>query len=733
MKGNNQNIENDPQQTIPYRPQKQKLFRGDYSNGNPVYLTFNQRVEQSPYLVSLEDPNIKNKKSKNKKKEIISYVANKDKLFIPKPERQHQPIDITKNLVEEEKKIVTADLGIQSDEIEYVDPNKGFIPQKIGKDQGTQIMDGDLFNFDEDVKPLLTVIVGKTLEQSLLEIGQEDEIATLREAKAMYQRRKNDDDKRLRNLEDREIQLKFNHDTKKEKRRVQREKRKTTQRELISRVMSKAYLKNIYKNSMNDLVRRGQFRNYTSTTIKNISNTKIKEGSEKLSKVFKNMLDYIDNLEEQKRKEFIDRHTNAVNAHKEYLKKYEEQCERHRKEEEERLIREDLERKERRRKRREERIKKEIKTAIVDTGVVKGEALNEEFTEIGNYGNDTEGYIGIYGGLMGMLMATLSFVKRDYYQDESLYNIDNISEIIQMIFNDVQGTLNLHFTEKTGEDIKAILKKFNKSGNDDEEGGGIDLNNLKNMNDLESNVWDKISELLCNVENNNDIYLRQFISEYSQPKTDEEGNEIEGSVQISFYSLIIKCLIDMITKSSYTDHFNFIFDKEKKEEGEEAEEEKKEEEEEENEEPKEVKEETFEDKLKKYEAICMFDWKKKYSDILEEVEYVRANKKKTVPAPDFESDMNQVKAYQNNPEVHNVLLWDRVAEFIIRNKIFENALAHFSYTTSNEIDSKPAFEQFNNDYDEMINNSVINNTIQVYHYEPEKEKENEEGEEGEEE
>ena len=129
----------------------------------------------------------------------------------------------------------------------------------------------------------------------------------------------------------------------------------------------------------------------------------------------------------------------------------------------------------------------------------------------------------------------------------------------------------------------------------------------------------------------------------------------------------------------------------------------------------------------------MFDWKKKYSDILEEVEYVRANKKKTVPAPDFESDMNQVKAYQNNPEVHNVLLWDRVAEFIIRNKIFENALAHFSYTTSNEIDSKPAFEQFNNDYDEMINNSVINNTIQVYHYEPEKEKENEEGEEGEEE
>ena len=731
MRANNINVQNEGQSNV-YRPQRQKLFRGDYSNGNPVYLTFEQRVEQSPYLVSLEDPNAKNKKAKKPKKEIISYVANKDKLFIPKPERQHQPIDITKNLVEEEKKVVTADLGIQSDEIEYVDPDKGFIPQKIGKDQSTQILDGELFNFDEDVKPLLTVIVGKTLEQSLLEIGQEDEIATLRDAKAMYQRKKNDDDKRLRNLEDREIQLKFNHDTKKEKRRVQRELRKTTQRELISRVMSKAYLKNLKDNSIKDLIRRGQFRNYTSTTVKNISNSNIKIGSEKLNNAFKVMQNFLESLREKKHKEFVDRHIESVANHREYVRKYEEQCERKRKEAEEQKLREEMERKERRRKRREERIKKEIKASIVDNGKAMGEALNEEFTEIGNFGNDTtEPYIGIYGGLMGMLMAVLSFSKRDCYEDESLYNVENVNEILQMVFDSVQGTLNLHFKEKCGEDIKAILKKYAKMGGDDEE-GGIDLNNLKSMNDLDSSVWEKISEILCDVDNNTDIYLTQFIKEYSQPKTDEEGNEIPGPVNSSFYSLIIKTLIDLITKSSYTDHFNFIFDKEAKEEGEEGEEEKKDEEEGEEEKKVEVKEETFEDKLKKYEAICMFDWKKPYEQILEEVEYVRGNKRKTVPAPEFESDMNNVTAYQNNPESHNVLLWNRVAEFIIRNKIFECTLAHFSYTTNNEIDTKPAFEQFNHDYDEMINNSVINNTIQIYHYAPEPEKEEEEEEKEEE-
>ena len=47
------------------------------------------------------------------------------------------------------------------------------MPQKLGKDEATQIMDGDLFDFDKDVQPLLTVIVGKTLEQYLLELEQE--------------------------------------------------------------------------------------------------------------------------------------------------------------------------------------------------------------------------------------------------------------------------------------------------------------------------------------------------------------------------------------------------------------------------------------------------------------------------------------------------------------------------------------------------------------------------------
>ncbi len=50
-------------------------------------------------------------------------------------------------------------------------------------------------------------------------------------------------------------------------------------------------------------------------------------------------------------------------------------------------------------------------------------------------------------------------------------------------------------------------------GNDEE--SGIVLTNLKSMNDLDSSVWKKISEILCNVEIIqiifNSIYKRIFI------------------------------------------------------------------------------------------------------------------------------------------------------------------------------------------------------------------------------
>ena len=752
-----------------------RLYR--QQNG-PVYLTFSERVEASPYLVSLEDQKTKVKKNKTKKKEINSYVSNKDKLFIPKPERAHIPIDITKNLVEEEKKIITADLGIQSDHINVKeeDINKPFIPQKLGKDISTQIEDGELFCFDEDVKPLLTVIVGKTLEQSVLEIEQEDEINNLREAKAMYERKKKEDDERIKEIETKEIALKFNNDAAKQARKNQRETRKKTQKELISRVISKHYLKNIVKNSYGDLINRGQFRNYSKITIKNQSNIKIKEGSEKLSNQFKNMFAYVNNLLVNKKKSLIEKHTESVNKHKDYLEKLRQQEERHRKEEEEKRIAEDLARKERRRLRKIERIKREIKEGIIDKGEEKGDVYSEEIVEIGN-NNKPESYIGVYGGFMGIILATFSIIRRDYYTDENLWTTENINEILQNIFTETQCTLTLQFTKETGDQILEILKKnMGKKDDDDEGQEEIDVNNLKNITDLDAASWDKICEILTNLENNSDLYLKNFIEEYSQPykikeekevEEKEEGKEEEGKeeakeegkeeevkeegeedkekeeeiiekepdVRVDFYPLIIRVLIDFASKGNFVDHFNFVFDKgeegeEEKENEEKEEKEEKDEEEEDKKEGEEEKKETIEDRLNKYEALCMFDWKKSVPEILEG-EFNKPSKKKSVRVPDFDSEMLTLKTYANNPEVHNVLFYNRIAEFVLRCKVFEDCVAHFAFLSNEDPDTEEMFRGFNHCYDEMINRGKISNTIQVYHYAPEEEKPEEEAEEGE--
>ena len=715
------------------------IFRNN-KNPTPVtpgtYIPFQERVEQSPYLVSIEQKTQKNNKKKAKKKEINSYISNKDKLFIPKPERVRQGIDIYRNLIEKEKKPVMVDLGIQSDEIEYdeIENENKFLPQKLGKDEATQIMDGDLFDFDKDVQPLLTVIVGKTLEQSLLELEQEQEIENLRQAKLMYSKKRNDDNKRIKNLEEKEIQKKYNNDAKKEIRKQMRETRKKTQKELISRFISKNYLRDLVKNSYQDLIYRCQFRDYSNTTIKDKTNFIITTGSKKLHTVFTDMNNFIKDKITSKLKKIETTHANAVEERHKFLAEIARQKEIIRKREEEARIRAEEAKKERRRLRRIERIKREIKASIIDPGVSKSDAYSEETTEIGNFEKNDEPYIGIYGSFIGVFIATLGIVQKDCYQDESLYNLDNIGEIMRAVFDETQSTVCFHFNEEAHNKILKIVQGENKGNEEDEEQGekDLDITDLKNLSDLSADTWNKIRDVLENMEYNNDIFLKNFIEDFSKTIKDKEGNEIGPIIKDDFfYKLIIDCLIDMCSKSSYQDHYKLLFDKPKEENEEEKKEEENdnnEEKEENEEEKKEEKELTFNDILNKYEAVCMLEWEKPTSEVLNTCEYIRPSKKKNVPIPDLESDFIQLKAYQNNPESHNVLLYDRVAEFCLRNKVFECALAHFTYVTSVENDSQEQFKSFNEIYDCYIDNSDISKNIQVYHYLPEKEKEAEEEE-----
>lgn len=100
----------------------------------------------------------------------------------PDPVEGRRHIDIqTDQYLEELTDVVPeVEMATQTDLFMDRPPTPLFVPQKTGIDAVTQIEAGDLFDFDFEVEPILEVLVGKTLEQGLMEVMEEEELAAMR-------------------------------------------------------------------------------------------------------------------------------------------------------------------------------------------------------------------------------------------------------------------------------------------------------------------------------------------------------------------------------------------------------------------------------------------------------------------------------------------------------------------------------------------------------------------------
>lgn len=100
----------------------------------------------------------------------------------PEPVDGRKHIDIQTDAYLEELTDVVPEVETQTQTDAFLDrpPTPLFIPQKTGVDAVTQIENGDLFDFDFEVEPILEVLVGKVLEQGLMEVLEEEELAAMR-------------------------------------------------------------------------------------------------------------------------------------------------------------------------------------------------------------------------------------------------------------------------------------------------------------------------------------------------------------------------------------------------------------------------------------------------------------------------------------------------------------------------------------------------------------------------
>ena len=104
----------------------------------------------------------------------------------PKPDtpeptegRKHIDVQTEQYLEELTDRPIEVDVDTQTDAFMDQLPAPIFIPMKTGVDVETQIYEGDLFDFDMGWSRSW-VLVGKTLEQSMMEVMEEEELANMR-------------------------------------------------------------------------------------------------------------------------------------------------------------------------------------------------------------------------------------------------------------------------------------------------------------------------------------------------------------------------------------------------------------------------------------------------------------------------------------------------------------------------------------------------------------------------
>ncbi|KAH7830089.1 putative radial spoke head protein 3 [Monocercomonoides exilis] len=158
------------------------------------------------------------------------------------PGRVHIDVQTEQYLEELSDKVPEFDVQTQTDYFLDQSTVPVFNPIKTGVDAGTQI-DDDFFDFDFECEPLLEVLIGKTLEQSLLEVMEEEEIRGMRMAREEMRERREEEERIVREEEEREAR----RWEEKERRLAQERERKEKERVVGSKVMAVAFAHDLLK------------------------------------------------------------------------------------------------------------------------------------------------------------------------------------------------------------------------------------------------------------------------------------------------------------------------------------------------------------------------------------------------------------------------------------------------------------------------------------------------------
>mmetsp|Transcript_26974 Transcript_26974/g.58970 ORF Transcript_26974/g.58970 Transcript_26974/m.58970 type:complete len:523 (-) Transcript_26974:552-2120(-) len=173
--------------------------------------------------------------------------------------RRHMDIQTDAYLEELTDTVPEVESATQTDAFLDRPPTPLFIPQKTGVDAVTQIENGDLFDFDFEVEPILEVLVGKVLEQGLMEVLEEEELAAMRAHQEHFEQIRNSElvaTQRMEAAEKRKIEEKERRIAQ-ERERVERER--VVRQKVAASTFSRGYLSGIINTVFDKLASSGVF------------------------------------------------------------------------------------------------------------------------------------------------------------------------------------------------------------------------------------------------------------------------------------------------------------------------------------------------------------------------------------------------------------------------------------------------------------------------------------------
>merc|ERR1719474_409765 len=134
-----------------------------------------------------------------------------------------------------------------------------FVPKLSGKSMATQIEDGDLFDFDREVEPILEVLIGKTIEQSLMEVLEEEELKSYARYQSEFEQKRNVELAECQRLEEEQRRREQEKQRRVQQAEHQKQEELLLQQRVEAQRIATEFLENIENAVMEELDKRGHF------------------------------------------------------------------------------------------------------------------------------------------------------------------------------------------------------------------------------------------------------------------------------------------------------------------------------------------------------------------------------------------------------------------------------------------------------------------------------------------